>query len=63
MPWPNFLFTETGGTRGPLGSLIDFWVVEPSGYATGQGFGGDYKWFHWGCLLWPNPSGVPPTLA
>jgi hypothetical protein len=63
IPWPTFIYSTLATATGPLGTLIDFWVAAPVGFAIGDGFGGTYEWFQMGALLWPNPSIVAPTLA
>jgi hypothetical protein len=62
-PYTLALHSGTASARGRVGNPIDWWAVNPSGVADGDGFGTSYQFTHLGCVIWPNPSAVQPTIA
>jgi hypothetical protein len=63
-PYPFSIHTQTTGTKGRVGNLIDMWGVSPTGALAGDGFGTSYQFVMVGqYLMWPNPSNTAPTLS
>lgn len=62
--WPLALYTtNVSGSRGRLGTLIDWYIAFPSGCVLGDGYGSSYQWIQNIELLLPNPSAQAPTLT
>ena len=62
--WPNVLMSSQVAPFGYLGELIDNYGAEvQAASACGDGFGADYGWYLVGVALFPNPSGLAPTIT